>query len=147
MERRQTIDGVPMYLTSLTPLEIIGPSNMQLFVEFLRMALSSTNGGEYPDKRLDREVGLENRKRIAVALEELRASGYYPSHVNDRGEIIWNVVVKSKCQQLMEKGLPELQNKTLSELQDMGRNGYRQIVSDVEVPALDGWETGFEKAV
>lgn len=135
MDEEGLINHPPMVLTVKTPVDIIGRENMEIFVTHLSVCYSRTNGGEFPHKRLNSEVGPGNRQRITETLHELRDHGFIPVGV-DKGRVKWRIVVKSECQQLFEDGLDELQGKTMEELANIARNGYRQIIkqNQVETP-------------
>lgn len=105
----------PMIPTSATPELIIGRDNMSIFKKHYQICLSSTNQGEFPDKRLDKEIGVSDRPEIARVLKELRDNGFYPDGFYN-GEIVWRTVIKSKQQILFELGLDKYIGKTIQEL-------------------------------
>ena len=136
MDRQAMLKSPPMFPTDLIPNEIVGYENMAIFVTHLRICYSSTNSGEFPSGRLNKEVGAANRERIAKTLQDLRDNGYVPLSVDERGKVRWGVIVKSPCQIEFEKDLPRYQRMPIEELQRLGRTGYLQIRENVTV---DKW--------
>lgn len=135
----------PIYPTQKTPEEIIGYGNMSVFVDFLRICYSGTNQGEFPNKRLDKEIGVEDRAAIAGVLRELRENGYHPLYVNDRGKIRWGVDEKSDFQVIFDKEMDELYAKSVKENQDLARRGYLKIVESVSVHNAEPEELNFQE--
>ena len=132
----------PMYLTTQTPQDIIGRENLDAFNKFYGIASSPTNAGEFPEKRLNKEIGAKPRKYIAETLSKLRSHGYYPDGFSKNGRIMWGIVTKSESQVLMEKGLPALQGKSRAELRAIVK-GCGDVLQDI--PALEPWDINNEE--
>ena len=98
----------PMIPTDMTPSEIVGFENIGRFASFLKICFSPANKGEFPDRQLDKEMGTDNRKKIADTMLHLRKNGFYPLSVDKDNNIKWGIVVKSSSHMEMEKGLGEL---------------------------------------
>ena len=135
----------PMYPTPMTPEDIIGLSNMDLFKQFYSIAASSTNAGEYPEKRLNKDIGKDDRKAIAETLKHLREHGFYPNGSDRHGSIIWGTMLKSQAQIEMEKGLDELVGLPEKQLIDMARRGYLKVVDSVSVEKVKETEMVYEE--
>jgi hypothetical protein len=45
----------------------------------------------------------EKRSEVATILSELRGKGFFPDRINEHGEIVWGVMLKSKVQMMMER--------------------------------------------
>jgi hypothetical protein len=137
----------PMFPTPMTPEDIIGRSNMPLFKKFYSIAASSTNSGEFPDKRLNKEIGADDRKAIAETLQHLRDHGFYPNGSDKNKNIVWGTMLKSQSQIEMEKGLGELNGLPEKQLQDMARRGYLMAVKSVGVGPISEAEGIYEETV
>ncbi len=109
---------------------------MQMFKKHYQICQSGTNNGEFPDKRIDKEVGVETRAAIAETYKHLRDNGFYPDGFLPNGEIRWVVQLKSECQVIMEKGLRMLEGKPMPELQQMARSGWCPLIERVKVERL-----------
>lgn len=117
----------PMVPTYKTPEDIIGRNNMDIFNDHYRIATSSVNGGEFPNSRLDKEIGKAVRPEIAEAYERLRESGFVPLGYKSDGNILWGVVTKSDSLCLFEKGLAELRGMSLEQLKShIGKSDYKK---------------------
>jgi len=123
----------PMLQTEVTPEKLIGFANMPVFQKHYAISTSQANGGDFPDKRLDKEVGKANRLSIAETYRHLREHGFYPDGMNPNMSIRWKVVTKSKSQIMMESRLTELQAMSESELQKRARDGWRPLMDSVKV--------------
>ena len=121
----------PLFPSELTPEIIIGSANMKVFTKHYQICQSTSNQGEFPDKRIDKEIGISVRPHIAETLEKLRAFGFYPCGLNPRSEIIWKYVLKSKCQQEFEKGRGLYLGKSISELSAMVKKMKHSATSEV----------------
>lgn len=139
MERSETaqLSAPPLYPTDLTPNQIVGYENMQIFIQHLRICNAGTNAGEFPASRLNKEIGPANRDKIACILDRLRSCGFYPIGINERGKVIWGVALKSQAQRDFEKGLGPYQRMTIAQLQASARSGFREI--------RDGSQHGIDK--
>ena len=137
----------PMQPTSLTPIDIIGRHNLPLFEKHFSIASSSTNAGEWPEKRLNKEIGPADRKIIGETLQELRENGFYPLELDNTGHIRWGVVTKKLDQLEMEKGLPELVRLPEKQLQDMARRGYLKAIEHVKIKPVSETEMIYEGVV
>lgn len=148
MERQIILDSKPLYTTEVTPDQIVGYENAQIFVQHLRICKSGTNAGEFPAGRLNKEIGPANRDKIAYILERLRSCGFFPLGVNENGRVMWGVALMSKSQQEFEKGLGVYQHMTIDQLQAAARSGFRAIRDGnkhgIEEPSAD--ERNFEEA-
>lgn len=113
-----TLPMPPMVETWKTPESIIGHDNLPIFVEHYQIATSAANGGEFPDKRLNKEIGQDVRQKIAEVYETLRETGFVPSGVNGDGSIRWSTVLKSKLQVEFERGLGDLEGLSMDQLKD-----------------------------
>jgi hypothetical protein len=138
MERQITFSAPPMFPNELTPNEIVGRDNMSIFVAHLRICYSSVNNGEWPEKRLSKEIGPANRERIIGILRELRENGYLPLSVDEHGKVRWGMMVKTQSQVEFERDLPRFQRMPIEELQRLGRSGYLQIRDNVTVDQYHG---------
>lgn len=134
----------PLIKTSMAPWEIVGPGNMDTFREFFAIASSPTSGGEFPRQRLKKEIGEEILTHIAATLAELRSHGFYPVR-SESGDLEWKVVTKTAVQVEFEKGLPPLQGKSVAELRQLARQGYKGVVESCKVDDVEPWEIGYEK--
>lgn len=143
MERIGTIAGVPMFFTELHPNEIVGYENMEMFIAHFNICKSATNSGEFPNARLNKEIGVRNREMIVKILATLRDNGFFPLSVNEKGKIRWGVLTKSQSQILFEKDLPRFQKMSMAELQQEGRGGYLQIVENSTIPPPKDYELDF----
>ena len=75
-----------MFPTEYTPKEIVGDANLKEFRKHYGICSSGTNNGEFPEKRLDKEVGPATRKAIAETYRHLRENGFYPVGTDTRWE-------------------------------------------------------------
>ena len=128
-----------MIKTNLTPNEIVGFENMPILVAHLQICFSKTNAGEFPHKRLDKEIGARNREMVIKVLGELHENGFFPLSVDERGKIRWGIVTKSEGQELFEKDLPKYEKMPLEQLQRMGRAGYVEFRKSVNVKPFKGY--------
>lgn len=134
-----------MIRTELTPNEIIGWENIPIFIAHLQICKSTTNSGEFPVTRLNKEVGAANRDRIVKIYEELRANGFYPLYVHN-GKICWGVVTKSESLKLFDNHeLEALRRLPLEKLMQIGRAGYVRIVKSVKVERAEDHELNREE--
>lgn len=122
----------PSCPTNRTPIQIIGHENMFLFKRHLEIAMSVSNGGEFPDKRLQKEIGSDDRRAIAEVLNVLQDNGYVPLGFKNDGSILWGVRTKSDSTVLMEKGLSDLQGKNLDELRQIALFGWGKFMQHQE---------------
>ena len=143
MENRKTIKGPPLILTVDHPIDIIGRENMDTFTKYIRIYFTPTSSGNL-EKRLDKEIGSEDRQAIAQTLKELRKNGFIPLGVNKHGCVIWDVITKSKQQELLEEGLDELRQLSIPELQRIGRSGYKKVIEKVKVQPAEDYEINRE---
>lgn len=133
-----------MIRTELTPNEIVGYDNMKIFIAHLEICKSSTNSGEFPAGRLNKEVGQGNRDRIVKIYEELRDNGFYPLRIQD-GKVVWGVVTRSECLAMFEgKELASLQRMPEEQLMKMGRSGYLEIIKSTKVQEVEDYEINRE---
>jgi hypothetical protein len=148
MEGQIILESPPLYITELTPNQIVGYENMQIFVQHLRICKSGTNAGEFPAGRLNKEIGPANRDKIAYILGRLRSCGFYPLGVDENGRVMWGITLKSQSQQEFEKGLSPFQNMTIPQLQEAARAGFRAIRDglDNEIGDATFEEREFEEA-
>lgn len=130
----------PMFPTEYTAKEIVGDRNLAKFRQHYSTCTSGTNQGEFPDKRLDKEIGIETRRSIAETYKHLRSFGFYPAGTTQDGRVKIAVQAKSQCQVMMESRMHEFEGKDLDELKEMARNGYRSIVKSVSVKPLSDTE-------
>lgn len=143
-ENKPTLTRPPLVATSLTPNEIIGYGNLDIFTKHLQICFSESNGGEFPDKRLNKEIGPENRRIIGETLGRLRDNGFYPVGIK-QGGIVWRIALKSHSQEVMEKGLEELRGRSRNELAQIARTGYRKITKRADMPEVTAADLNFEK--
>ena len=129
----------------MTPEEIIGRNNMQVFVEHYTICQSGTNGGEYPFRRLDKEIGADIRPHIAETMQELRDNGFYPLSVGSDGRIRWGVVTKNASHVEFDKRFESISRLSLEELQSRARRGYVEVIKGVKVDRAQGHEIGLEE--
>lgn len=134
-----------MINTDLIPNEIVGYENMKMFVTHLQICFSSTNGGEFPSARLNKEVGAANRERIARTLDELRENGFIPLSINENGRVRWGVIAKSEVQEQFEKDFWKYEKMPIEELMAAGRSGYLQTVKNVTVQNAKDFEMDREQ--
>lgn len=120
----------------MTPKEIVGFANLPTFRKHYKICSSATNDGEFPEKKLSNDFGSNDRAAIAETYRHLRENGYVPCGTTPDGKIKIMVVTKSKCQILMEKGMPGLLKCSQQQLMDMARKGYVSMVKSVDVPGL-----------
>lgn len=150
MERSEAaqLSAPPLYPTELTPSQIVGYENMQIFIQHLRICKSGTNAGEFPAGRLNKEIGPANRDKIAYILDRLRSCGFYPLGVNESGKVIWGIALKSQAQREFEKGLGPYQRLTIAQLQAAARSGFRAIRDGIGhgIEEPSGEERTFEEA-
>ena len=131
------LSSPPMFPTNYQPEDIIGISNMDTFRKHYMISVSQANGGEFPDKRLDKEIGKASRVAIAETYIHLREHGFYPNGLNPDTSIRWGIMVKSKSQVMMEKGLNQLKGLPMGELQEKARAGWKPLVDSVEVKSVE----------
>lgn len=92
----KTFDRPPAIRTDRLPVDVIGEDNLDLLTGHFR---KSSQG---------KPTGLKEHE-IAWAGEtykELRALGYYPSHIDRRGNIMFSVLLKSHVEIKAEKEHP-----------------------------------------
>lgn len=133
----------PLYPTNMTPEEIIGPGNMSIFEDYYKITSSPTNAGEFPIKRLNKEIGADTVKQIAFVLKELREYGFYPDGWTKDLRIRWSTIVKSDSHILRDKGLRELEGKSIKELSAIARQGFRKLSMDM--PSLKSGDIDRER--
>lgn len=134
-----------MILTTNRPVDIIGKENMNLFTKHMQICFSSVNGGEFPEKRLNKEIGAADREQISKVLRILRENGYIPFGIKENGTVRWRMISKSDQQTLFEERLKEYQELPIEELQRIGRSGYLETVKNVEVEQVKDHEILREK--
>ena len=130
----------PLFSTYRNPEDIIGSSNMDLFKKFYSIASSSTNAGEYPEKRLNKEFSKQDRKAIGETLQELRNFGFYPIGMLATGKIKWGIATKSQSQIEFEKGLDELVGLPEKQLIERARSGYLKAIKNATVDQMSDGE-------
>ena len=123
----------PMIETWKRPEDIIDRDNMRIFTDHYKIATSKTNGGEFPEQRLNKEITKEVRAAIAETYEGLRNHGFVPLELGSDGQIKWGTVLKSASQVEFEKGLSALEGKSLDELREIARHGWSQIMKNVDM--------------
>jgi len=119
----------PLYKTYETPESIIGTENMSNFNDFYSIAISPTNGGEFPIARLKKEFTADALQNISEKLAELRANGFHPDGFNKHGRVKWAVTTKSEVQILMESDLARYEAMSIPELQRIAREGFKKIAN------------------
>lgn len=143
--KSQTFKNPPMHQTRLTPREIIGVNNIDIFEEHYAIASRSTNDGEFPTKELNKKIGQEDRQHVAETLAKLREFGFFPLGYNSTGGISWGMVLKSESQVAMERGLHELERYSQEEIMDMGRRGYLNIIKNATIEPAKDYELNREE--
>ncbi|MBM9604107.1 hypothetical protein [Desulfopila inferna] len=143
-ENKPTLKRPPLVTTPLTPEEIVGYGNLDIFRKHLQICSSDSNGGEFPEKRLNKEIGLDNRRMIGETYDRLRDHGFSAGSVK-QGKIIWKTALKSQSQEVMEKGLEGLRGRSRNELANIARAGYREITKRADMPETTPADLNFEQ--
>lgn len=123
----------PIVSTWKRPEDVVGRENISLLTDHFTVAVDINTTGEYPQRRIESAVGKENIPHIAEAYEKLREHGYVPLGRNTDGSLRWGVVLQSASYVEFEKGLPALQGKSLDELREIARNGWTQMMKNVDI--------------
>lgn len=120
------LPGPPSIPTTVTPDEIVG-AMMTKFLEHFEVCGSGI--GEFPDSKLDKFIGSGARKTIADVYEDLRAHGFYPSHIANK-KMVWMTAIKCNTHSVIEKHEPfdkDISSMSTDEMKEKARNGFRRV--------------------
>jgi len=111
----------PLIPTDLTPEDIVGFNNMEIFANHCKEYRRLTGEGKQP----------KENSLMAEILRRLREHGYMPGAVDSRGGMKFLTVLKSKVQQKFEG--PEfeaIKKMTIAQMQRQARGNFSHIAAD-----------------
>jgi hypothetical protein len=116
------LEHPPLIETHLTPEQIVGAYNIQALIGHIK------NFEQNKEK-----IGRPVNKEMGEIISRLAEHGYYIDGIDKHGNIDFMVATKGQVQREFEGPvLNRLKEIPLNELQEMGRNGYRQVIRKQE---------------
>jgi len=128
----------PMIPTDLTPEDIIGRNNMQIFADHCREYRRLTGEGKQP----------KENSQMAEILRRLREHGYIPGAVDSRGSMKFVTILKSKVQQIFEgPDFEAIKKMSFPQMQAKARGGFVNVAKDASWKNVELYEVRESEAV
>jgi hypothetical protein len=95
----------PMYPSNLTPRELIGEDDYLFLKMHFLASLKITDPEKFGDK-ISKKFKERERASIVEILDRLKRFGFYPSRIDEKGEIVWGIVLRGDLQDYTEDKYP-----------------------------------------
>jgi hypothetical protein len=101
VKESRTYKMPPLVATNMVPEDVYNREEMQTLKDWLAAVLWARGPEDF--EKGARPFTKERRASIARMLAEIRTQGYYPDRLDEHGNIVWGVALKSEVQIEMER--------------------------------------------